>query len=46
MINELIPNMVKLLGGKPVTAENIAPLKLQIRRDAIALEVLSRFLKA
>lgn len=41
MINELIPNMVKLLGGKSVTAENIAAIKKPTdQRDAIALEVL------
>lgn len=43
MINELIPNMVKLLGGKPVTAENIASIqKPTDQKDAIALEVLSQ----
>ncbi len=43
MINELIPNMVKLLAGKPVTAENIASIKKPTdQRDAVALEVLSQ----
>ncbi|MBP2615718.1 S8 family serine peptidase [Chryseobacterium jejuense] len=43
MINELIPNMVKLLGGKPVTAENIASInKPTDQKDAVALEVLSQ----
>ncbi|OCA76627.1 peptidase S8 [Chryseobacterium contaminans] len=43
MINELIPNMVKLLGGKPVTAENISAIKKPAdQKDAIALEVLSQ----
>lgn len=43
MINELIPNMVKLLGGKPVTAENIAAIKKPTdQKDAVALEVLSQ----
>ncbi|BAP30386.1 peptidase s8 and s53 subtilisin kexin sedolisin [Chryseobacterium sp. StRB126] len=43
MINELIPNMVKLLAGKPVTAENIAAInKPADQKDAVALEVLSQ----
>ncbi|AZB08395.1 peptidase S8 [Chryseobacterium sp. G0162] len=43
MINELIPNMVKLLAGKPVTAENIAAIKKPTdQKDAVALEVLSQ----
>lgn len=41
MVNELIPNMVKMLAGKPVTAENIAAIKKPTdQRDAIALEIL------
>ncbi|RXM49706.1 MULTISPECIES: S8 family serine peptidase [unclassified Chryseobacterium] len=43
MINELIPNMVKLLGGKPVTAENIAAIqKPADQKDAVALEILGQ----
>lgn len=43
MINELIPNMVKLLGGKSVTAENIASIKAPTdQKDAIALQILSQ----
>src|SRR5690606_3793581 len=43
MINELIPNMVKLLGGKSVTAENIASIKTPTdQKDAIALQILSQ----
>ncbi|OCA75881.1 peptidase S8 [Chryseobacterium artocarpi] len=41
MVNELIPNMVKMLAGKSVTAENIAAIKKPTdQRDAIALEIL------
>ncbi|MEI7486927.1 MAG: S8 family serine peptidase [Chryseobacterium sp.] len=43
MINDLIPNMVRLLGGKPVTAENIAAIKAPgDQKDAIALNVLGQ----
>ncbi|AZA79614.1 peptidase S8 [Chryseobacterium sp. G0186] len=43
MINDLIPNMVKLLAGKSVTAENIAAIKKPTeQKDAIALEVLGQ----
>lgn len=43
MINDLIPNMVKLLGGKPVTPETIAAIKAPTdQKDAIALQILSQ----
>ncbi|MDH6252901.1 cell wall-associated protease [Chryseobacterium sp. H1D6B] len=43
MISELIPNMVKLLGGKPVTSETIAAIKAPTdQKDAIALTVLTQ----
>ncbi|MGE8513652.1 MAG: S8 family serine peptidase, partial [Chryseobacterium culicis] len=43
MLNELIPNMVKLLGGKPVTSETISAIKAPTdQRDAIALDFLGQ----
>lgn len=43
MITDLIPNMVRLLGGKSVTAENIAAIKAPAdQKDAIALNVLGQ----
>lgn len=43
MINDLIPNMVRLLAGKSVTAENIAAIKAPgDQKDAIALNVLGQ----
>lgn len=43
MINGLIPNMVKLLNGKSVTAENIAAIKPSTdQKDAIALQILNQ----
>lgn len=43
MINDLIPNMVKLLNGKSVTAENIAAIKPSTdQKDAIALQILNQ----
>lgn len=43
MINDLIPNMVRLLGGKSITAENIAAIKAPgDQKDAIALNVLGQ----
>ncbi|AZA53736.1 S8 family serine peptidase [Chryseobacterium sp. G0201] len=43
MINDLIPNMLRLLGEKPVTAENIAAIKAPgDQKDAIALNVLGQ----
>lgn len=41
MIDKLIPNMVKLLGNKTLTKENIATLKpTQDQADVIALQIL------
>lgn len=43
MLNELIPNMVKLLAGKPLTAETIRGIKAPTdQRDAIALDFLGQ----
>jgi len=43
MINSLIPNMIKLLGGKPVTEETLAAIKAPTdQKDAIALQVLGQ----
>ncbi|MFP7657260.1 S8 family serine peptidase [Chryseobacterium proteolyticum] len=43
MINDLIPNMIKLLGGKSVTSENIAAIKAPTeQKDAIALNILTQ----
>ncbi|WP_261512922.1 S8 family serine peptidase [Chryseobacterium paludis] len=43
MINDLIPNMIKLLGGKSVTAENISAIKAPTeQKDAIALNILTQ----
>ncbi|WP_370895806.1 S8 family serine peptidase [Chryseobacterium gossypii] len=43
MINDLIPNMVKLLSGKSVTPENIAAIKKPTdQKDMMALSVLTQ----
>lgn len=43
MINDLIPNMIKLLAGKSVTAENVAAIKAPTeQKDAIALNILTQ----
>lgn len=42
MINDAIPNMVKLLNGKSVTPENIASIKATDQKDAFALNVLTQ----
>lgn len=43
MINDLIPNMVRLLAGKSISAENIAAIKAPgDQKDAIALNVLGQ----
>lgn len=42
MINELIPNMVKLLNGKNVTPENVAAIKPSEQKDAIAAQILAQ----
>jgi cell wall-associated protease len=40
MINEAIPSMVKMLGGKPLTKENLANIKPTEQKEAIGLQVL------
>ncbi|WP_326982594.1 S8 family serine peptidase [Chryseobacterium sp. MYb264] len=45
MIKELIPNMVRLLGGKPLTSETLSTVKPSDQKDAIAFEVLQRLLQ-
>ncbi|MFP3835596.1 S8 family serine peptidase [Chryseobacterium sp. SIMBA_028] len=46
LLKELIPNMVRLLGGKSVTAENIKEIKTPTdQKDAMALEYLTKFSK-
>ncbi|MDQ0593361.1 cell wall-associated protease [Chryseobacterium ginsenosidimutans] len=42
MINDLIPDMVRLLDGKAVTPENVATIKPAVQKDAIALNVLTQ----
>ncbi|MCA6068395.1 S8 family serine peptidase [Chryseobacterium sp. RG1] len=42
MIDEAIPNMVKLLGGKNVTPENVAAIKVTDQKDAMILQVLKQ----
>lgn len=42
MIDESIPNMVKLLGGKNVTPENVAAIKVTDQKDAMILQVLKQ----
>lgn len=43
MLYELIPNMVKLLGGKPLTTETISAIKAPTdQQDAIVLDFLSQ----
>lgn len=42
MINDLIPDMVRLLDGKSVTAGTISAIKPKDQKDAIALQVLSQ----
>lgn len=42
-INDIIPNMVKLLGGKPLTPENVAAIKTPTdQKDAMAMQVLNQ----
>ncbi len=40
MINNLIPDMVRLLNGKNVTPENVAAIKPSEQKDAIAVQIL------
>ncbi|WP_415326181.1 S8 family serine peptidase [Chryseobacterium sp. MMS23-Vi53] len=42
MINDLIPDMVRLLNGKNVTAENVATIKPSEQKDAIAIQILTQ----
>jgi len=43
MINELIPNMVKLLNGKTLTPENVAAIKPSTdQKDAMALQIMGQ----
>lgn len=43
MITDLIPNMVKLLGGKSVTPETVAAIKAPTeQKDAVALSILTQ----
>ncbi len=41
-INSLIPNMIKLLGGKNLTSETLAAIKPSTQEDAIAAQVLAQ----
>lgn len=41
MINEAIPEMLKMLGGKALTKENIANIKPTDQKQAIGLQVLN-----
>ncbi|MBW7676518.1 S8 family serine peptidase [Chryseobacterium chendengshani] len=41
MINEAIPEMVKMLNGKPLTKENLASIKPTEQKQAIGLQILN-----
>lgn len=41
MINEAIPEMVKMLNGKPLTKENLANIKPTEQKQAIGLQILN-----
>jgi subtilisin family serine protease len=41
MISEAIPDMVKLLGGKPLTKENLANVKPADQKQAMGLQILN-----
>jgi len=41
MINEAIPEMVKMLNGKPLTKENLANVKPTEQKQAIGLQILN-----
>jgi len=45
MIKDLIPNMVRLLAGKPLSSETLKAVKPADQKDAIALEILGRLLQ-
>lgn len=42
MINEVIPAMVKLLNGKPLTPENVAAIKPADQKEAMAVQILGQ----
>ncbi len=42
MINNVIPDMVKLLNGKTLTKENLSTLKPSTQQEAMAMQVLSQ----
>lgn len=41
MINEAIPDMIKMMGGKPLTKENLATIKPSEQKQAIGLQILN-----
>lgn len=41
MINEAIPEMVKMLNGKPLTKENLATIKPTEQKQAIGIQILN-----
>lgn len=41
MINDAIPAMVNIMGGKPLTAETVKNRKPSTQQEAVALEILS-----
>jgi len=41
MVNDAIPEMVKMLNGKPLTKENLASIKPSEQKQAIGLQVLN-----
>jgi len=41
-IDEMIPTMVKLLNGKPLTPENIAAIKPADQKEAMAVQILGQ----
>jgi len=46
-INDIIPNMIKLLGGKSLTPENVAAIKTPTdQKDAMAMQVLSQVVQS
>ncbi|AYN01760.1 S8 family serine peptidase [Chryseobacterium sp. 3008163] len=45
MINEAIPSMVKLLGGKPFTKENLALAKPADQKESMGLQILNNLVQ-
>lgn len=41
MLNDAIPSMIKLMGGKPLSRENLANVKPADQKEAMALQVLN-----